>query len=254
MQDPGDLTVGQALDVGHEVGIAPDSILLGMAEERLPDAGDRRLREDSPLWQRALVEIRDALEVSVRLPLAPDAALSLVDDVMDRDAYQMTLEDRIADGERGASVSVFRRMHGKLFEHSSLHSALELSDGRVLAVAITPDLHGGSRLRLRIPLYERNTNLMLGSVTGIGGGVGGLGLGASGGGAVAGSVLAGSAGILPVLAVAIPAVAGAYLGLGVGLLAFRRLQKWGFKQGETALRQLARFLETEAARSLGSGA
>ena len=42
MQDPGDLTVGQTLTIGKEVGIAPDSILLGLAEERLPEGAGYR--------------------------------------------------------------------------------------------------------------------------------------------------------------------------------------------------------------------
>ena len=47
-----------------------------------------------------------------------------------------------------------------------------------------------------------------------------------------------------------PAVVGAYLRVGAGILGFRKLQRWGFGKGQTALAPLARALELEAEKGL----
>jgi hypothetical protein len=53
------------MDHPPEVGISPDSVLLGVAEERLPDGGELRPQGTSPLWHQVLVE---AVEVAVPPP------------------------------------------------------------------------------------------------------------------------------------------------------------------------------------------
>ncbi len=198
-----ELSVAELLEVGREVGISPDSVLLSVAEGRLPDGNELRPRRESPLWHRLLVEIRDALEVPLHLAVPPGVALQLLDEVMERQEYRMTLEDRIGTDADEAWVSVFRNAGGDgLFQGSDFHGTLHLTDGRVLVVAVLPDADGGSRVRIRMPLYERGVNLTFS--------------GASGGLA------------------------------GAGVLAFRKLQRWGFGKGRTALARLGRALEMEA--------
>lgn len=242
-----ELSVEELMEVAAEVGIGPDSVLVSVAEERLPDGSELRPRKESPLWHRVLVEIRDALEVSVRLAVPPGAALQLLDGVMGRREYRMSLEDRIGNDPDRASVSVYRNMGGDgLFEGSDFHGTLHLTDGRVLIVAVLPDPEGGSRVRIRMPLYERGVNLAISGVSGGVVGSAGASAGTALGEAVVGALLAGATGIGPLALVVTPAVVGAYLGVGVGILGFRKLQKWGFGKGQTALNRLARVLELEA--------
>lgn len=163
----------------------------------------------------------------------------------------MALEDRIEQESGEASVSVFRNVGSDgLFDQAPFHGALHLSDGRVLVVAVVSEPDGGSRVRVRMPLYERGVNLTISGGAGIGGGAAGAALGAAAGEAVAGVVLVGATGLLPLAAVVVPAVLGAYVGVGAGVLGFRRLQSWGFGKGHTALSQLARVLETAAGERL----
>jgi len=242
-----ELSVDELLEVGREVGISSDSVLLSVAEGRLADGSELRPRRESPLWHRILVQTRDALEVSVHLPLPPNDVLRLMDEVMGRREYRMSLEDRLGQDSEEGSVSVYRTMGAEgLFDQAPFHGALHLSDGRVLVVAVVPDQNGGSRVRIRMPLYERGVNLTISGGAGIGGGAAGASLGTALGEAVAGAVLAGATGLLPLAVVVAPAVLGAYVGVGAGVLGFRRLQTWGFGKGNAALSQLARLLEMEA--------
>jgi len=245
------LPLHELLSVAREVGISPDSVLIGVAESRLTDGRELRPRASSPLWHLLLVEARDALEVSVLLPSPPGAAVELLDRVLERPEFQMVLEDRLGDDLSEGSVSVFR-IGGSddEFEGSSFHDALELADGRVLIVAVVAEPGAGSRVRIRMPLYDRGTNLVLSAGSAGLTGAGGVSAGAALGEAVAGALLVGASGLLPVAAVVAPAVLGAYVGAGAGILGFRKLQKWGFGKGRSALNRLARTLEMEA-RSVG---
>lgn len=248
------LALPELLGVAQEVGISPESVLIGVAETRLADAGELRPRAASPLWHLILVETLDALEVSVRLPMAPDDAVRLLDRVLDRPEYQMSLEDRLGDDLAEASVSVFRKgASDDGAQGSSFHDALELADGRVLIAAVVAEPGAGSRVRIRAPLYDRGTNLALSAGTAGLAGAGGISSGAALGEAVAGALLVGTAGLLPLAAVVVPAVLGAYVGAGAGIVAFRRLQKWGFGKGRTALNRLARTLELEGRRDEDEG-
>jgi hypothetical protein len=243
------LPLRELLGVAGEVGISPDSVLISVAESRLADGGELRPRAASPLWHLVLVETLDALEVSVELPMAPDAAVELLDRVLERPEYQMALEDRLEDDPSGASVSVFRiGGSGGAFQGSAFHGALELADGRVLIAAVVAEPEGGSRVRIRMPLYDRGTNLVLSAGTAGLAGAGGVSSGAALGEAVVGAVLVGATGLLPLAAVVVPAVLGAYVGAGLGILGFRKLQKWGFGKGRAALNRLARTLELEGRR------
>jgi hypothetical protein len=249
-----DLSVPELLDVAREVGISPDSVLITLAQDRLADGGDLRPRETTPLWHLALVETVDALEVSLRLAQEPGSVLSLLDRVLGRPTYRMELEDRIQVDPSEASVSVFRASEsGGFFGGSSLHGAMEVADGRVLIVSVVAEPGGGSRLRIRMPAYERGTNLVLSAGAGGLAGVGGTSAGAALGEMAVGALLGGATGLLPIAAVVGPAVLGAYMGVGLGILGFRRLQKWGFRRGQIALNRLARVLEMEARDEVGKG-
>lgn len=246
------LSTAELLEVGREAGISPDSVLLSVAESRLADADELRPRGESPLWHRLLTEVRDALEVSVTLPLPPADAVQVVDEVMARREFRLSLEDRVGEGPDGETVSIYRNAGGEgALSGSGFHGALMLSDGRVLLVAVLPAEEGGSRVRIRMPLYERTTNLALSGVSAGTAGAGGLAGGAALGEALVGAILAGSTGILPLALVVTPAVAGAYLGAGAGVLAFRKLQGWGFGKGRVALNRLARVLEVAAGEGRG---
>jgi len=242
----------ELLGVAREVGISPDSVLIGVAETRLADVTELRPRAASPLWHQVLVETLDALEVSVRLPRAPDAAVELLDRVLQRPEYQMVLEDRLGDDPSEASVSVYRMGESDDdTQESWFHGGLGLADGRVLIAAVVAEPGGGSRVRIRMPLYERGTNLALSAGSGGLAGAGGVSAGVAAGEVVAGALMVGASGLLPLAAVVVPAVAGAYLGAGAGILGFRRLQKWGFGKGKTALNRLARTLEMEGGQDGG---
>jgi hypothetical protein len=243
--EPSAPSLPELLEVAREVGISIDSVLLSVAEGRLSDAEDLRPRRESPLWHRFLIEVRDALEVSLHLPLTPSDALEVVDAAMARPDYRMALEDRVGGEGDAPSVSVFRNPGGTL-ESSSFRDTLHLCDGRVVVVAIVSDPGGGSMLRLRMPLYERGMNLSLGGGAGVLGGAVGVSAGAAAGEAVVSALTAGAAGLLPLALVVAPAVLGAYGGFGLGVAGFRRLQRWGFGKGQTALNGLARVLELEA--------
>ncbi|CAN5675591.1 hypothetical protein BH23GEM11_BH23GEM11_07010 [soil metagenome] len=244
------LSVPELLEVGREVGIAPESVLLGLAESRLPDAPEVRPRRSAPAWQRILIDFRDALEVSVVLPLPPAEAREVVDSVLTGREFRMHLEDRIGDGPRGEEVRVYRTAshEGGFGGSNAFHSSLALSDARVLLVSVVGGSEGGqasgtSRLRMRMPLFERGTNLAIsGSAAGVVGASGAAG-GVALGEAAAGILLAtATGGLLPLAIVAVPAAAGALLGMGGGILGFRRIQGWGFGKGEAALRRVARAL------------
>lgn len=244
---PEELSVEGLLEVGREVGLAPDSVLLSAAEGRLADAADLKPRRASPLWHRVLVETRDALEASVHLPVTPAEALRILDDVMGREEYRMALEDRIGEDPEQPSVSVFRNVWTEgLSREAAFHAALRYADGRVLIVAVIPDRKGGTRLRIRMPLYERGVNLTLSGVAGAGVGASGASLGTAVGQVAVGAALGGATGVLPLAVVVAPAGVGGYVGLGAGILGFRRLQRWGFRRGQFALSQLVRALELEA--------
>jgi hypothetical protein len=245
--DARELSVAEMVEVGREVGISPDSVLLSVAEGRLPDGNELKPRRESPLWHRILIEVRDAVEVPLRLAVPPDVALQLLDEVMERQEYRMSLEDRMISEEDEASVSVFRNMAEEgVLPGSEFHGTLHLTDGRVLVIAVLPDPEGGSRIRIRMPLYERGVNLTISGVSGGVTGAGGASLGTALGEAMVGAVLGGATGILPLAMVVAPAVVGAYMGVGAGILGFRKLQRWGFGKGQSALVRLARALELEA--------
>ncbi len=246
VESPG-LPVPELLEVAREVGISSDSVLLSVAEERLPDGGELRPPGTSPLWHQVLVETLDAVEVPVLLPVDPAEALRLLDGTLARSEYRMVPEDRIQVEGSGETVSVFRAGEAVgFFGSSSFHGAMQVADGRVLLASIVADEGGGSRLRLRMPAYERGMNLALSAGAGGLGGAGGASAGAALGEAAVAGILGGAAGLLPLATVIVPAVLGGYVGVGLGVLAFRRLQKWGYQKGEEALKRLARLLEMEA--------
>lgn len=241
------LPVPELLEVAREVGISADSVLLSVAEGRLVDGGELRPGRKSPLWHQVLVETVDALEASLHLPQDPSAAARLLREVLARPEYRMELEDRIEVEASGESVSVFRAGEAVgSFGGSSFHATMLLADGRVLLASVAAVEGGGSRLRLRMPAYERGMNLALSTGAGGLGGLGGLSAGAALGEAVVAAAVGGATGLLPLAGVVVPAVLGAYVGAGAGILAFRRLQKWGFSKGQTALNRLARVLDMEA--------
>jgi len=241
------LPVPELLEVAREVGISRDSVLLSVAEERLPDGGELRPKGTSPLWHQVLVETLEAVEVPVHLPVEPAEALRLLDETLARPEYRMLPEDRIRVEQSGETVSVFRAGEAQgFFGSSSFHGAMQVADGRVLLASIVGDGRGGSRIRIRMPTYERGMNLALSAGAGGLGGAGGASAGAALGEAAVVGLLGGAVGLLPLAAVVVPAVLGGYAGVGLGVLAFRRLQKWGYRKGNEALQRLARSLEMEA--------
>ncbi|TVR61034.1 MAG: hypothetical protein EA422_13110 [Gemmatimonadales bacterium] len=247
--DASGLPVPELLAVAREVGISPDSVLLSVVEERLPDGGALRPPGTSPLWHQVLVETWDAVEVPVHLAVDPGEALRLLDEILARPEYRMVPEDRIRVEESGETASVFRAGEAQgFFRSSSFHGAMHVADGRVLLASIVGEGCGGSRVRIRMPTYERGMNLALSAGAGGLGGAGCANAGAALGEAAVAGLLGGGVGLLPLAAVVVPAVLGGYAGVGFGVLAFRRLQKWGYRKGEEALKRLARLLEMEARR------
>src|SRR5690606_23432999 len=101
-----------------------------------------------------------------------------------------------------------------------------------------------TRLRLFAPLFRRELNLAVS-----GGFTGAAAAGGSAGGAAAGGAIAGWLGVGSAALVAGPAVVGALLGGALGLAGYRRLYRWSWRKGETALQRLLRAVTQEAGSS-----
>jgi hypothetical protein len=239
---PGELPLDQVVKVAEEVGIDRDHVLLALAERRLPDAAELNRSRPRSLWARVLLEEPDGIEASSLVQAPPEAVVAALAKIADRDTFALDLEDRIGDEPAEHIVLVYRKRSSSLLGTPGFHGSMQASDARAVLATIHPE-GGGTRLRLRFPLYERRMNLALS------GGAGGLfGTGGTAGGLAIGEALVALVGAPPALAVA-PAAAGALAGGALGVWAFRRLQRWGYGEGRTALERLARAVTVEAESS-----
>ncbi len=239
------LSVRSVLEVAEEVGISPACVLMALGEDRLHDAHELRRvgAARRGRWTEFLLESVDALDVRLEIPASPQAVDRAVGRVMEKPEFRLTLEDREGSDPDRPMLRTYRIPGTGAFGSSShLEGAMELADGRVVLVVLEPS-PTGTLLRLRMPTFGGGGNATLSGssagLVGFGGGSAGLALGESVAG-LAGllsglGTVPGVVGLVSLALMVGPTMAGAALGAGAGVWGFRRLQRWGFGKGETAL-------------------
>lgn len=238
----------RVLEAAEEAGISVENVLLAVAERSLVDAAEIRPDRWSARWLRYLVNESDAIEVSRVLRAPVGEVADATERVTSRDPYRVVLENRWKGDADGPVVLVYRSQGVSFGMSSPFHSALELSDARVLLVSIrrTGDT---TRLRIRVPMYRQRLNLTL-----AGGSTGLFGAGGTAGGAAVGQAAAELVGIAAVPAAVGLGALGAIVGAGVGIWGFRRLHSWGGAKGREAVEQLARAITMETEDRPGDAA
>lgn len=231
------------MDAAVEAGISADHVLLALAERRLADWDAIRPERWTTRWLRRLVGDADALEVSRFVDVSPSTVLAAIGRVTADGEFALTAEGRFGeDPAQGVALVLRSAPSSTGTRPSAFHTSLDLADGRAVIASIRAE-DEGTRLRLRVPLYRRGLNLTLaGSSAGLAGG------GGAAGGVAVGDAAAGLFGAAALTGAWSGAVLGLLLGSGVGVWGYRRLYTWGVAKGETALRQLASAIATEAER------
>lgn len=233
------LSVEQVTEVAEEVGISRDKVLVALAEERLSDTGSRQAAKDPSPLVRLLVEDTKAVEVELVVDAPPTAVARALHRLTAGPDFSLTLEDRLAPDPEREIVVVYRNAGRSGLVSSEFHGAMHVSDARVVVASIA-GREEGSLVTLRFPTYERGVNLAVSGGAVVLGGSGGLASGVW-----TGEQLAALAGMGELVFVAYGALLGGLAGAGIGVAAFRRLQRWGYGKGREALRRLARALSLE---------
>lgn len=239
-EEPG-MSLAEVTAAAEGAGIHPDFVRVALAERRLPDADDiRRDRLPARVLRRVVSGDADVIEAERLIPAPAARVLEAVRRVFPQSPFMLVAEASLGDDPLRDGVLVYR-MASK--HEGEFARTMNLADARVLLVTLRAE-EGGTRVRVRVPLFRRGVNL-----------AGATGFSAGGGwlGGFGGTVLAGAVGVaaLPVI---VPA-AGLGALLGVGL--YRQLYRGLFRGGRAAVDQLlqAVALEAEPYRlSSGAGA
>lgn len=229
-----DMSLASAASAAEGAGIDPDHLRVAYAEQRLPDADELGHDRWTGRWLGRLLREPQSIQASRVIDAGPAGVLSAFESVTSGDAYRLSREDVIGEDPLRDAVLIYRAGEGGNASRS-FASGLFLSDARVLLVTIRPH-EGGTRLRIRAPLFRRGANLLL---TG-----GSAGLVGGGSASIAGSAATamGAAGAVA----AAPVAAGAVLGGALGVFAFRRVYRWARRKGVTAIDRLLRAVAAEA--------
>lgn len=247
LQDPDALPVSRVVEAAQEAGIAREHALQAVAEGRLVDAEELDPDRWTGRWLARLVGGGGAVEVT-RFVDAPIArVVEAVESVTSTEAFRLELEDRLGESAEGEALLVYRNVgSASWLAFSSFHGSVDIADGRALIVVLVGEA-GGTRLRVRMPLYRRGLNLL------VAGGAAGTGAtGGTAGGAAVGGAVAGALGMATLAGAVAVGALGAVAGIGAGLWAFRGLYGWGVRSGETALERLVRAIVLEAERDADS--
>ena len=237
VQDTSALSLEQVSAAAEGAGIDPDYVRIALAERRLPDINDID-RTKIPVLRRLLDYEVEAVEVSRWIPATAERAVAAVREVAPSDTYGLTLESTLGKDPSVDGVMVYRINDAKT--NSTFHSDTNWADMRVLLITVRPEADG-SRIRIRAPLFRRNTNV---AITGSFAAFNGF-WGFKVGGGIGGS-LAALLGVSSAAAVLGPAVAGALVGGGIGVGAYRYIYKWVTRGGESALNRLLQSIAMKA--------
>lgn len=234
LQRAGGMSLEQAVRAAEGAGIDPDHLRVAYAENRLPDADELGQDRWTGRWLDRVLREPQTIEATRTLAVGPADALRALEAVTSSDAYRLSREDVVGEDPLRDAVLVYRALEAGA-SGGSFQTGLFLSDARVLLVTIRPH-EGGSRIRIRAPLFRRGANLLL-----TGGSAGLFGGGSAG---IAGSAATamGAAGAVA----AAPVAAGAVLGGALGVFAFRRVYRWARRKGVTSIDRLLRAVAAEA--------
>ena len=222
--DPGELSLEHVTEAARGAGINAEFVHLALAEQRLPDATDLGHHTWKARWLQRIVRGPHFIERQRVIGADPTAVIAAFRRVAASAAYGLTPESAVGADPVRDGVLVYR-----LDSSTTFGSTMNFADARVLLVSVRPH-EGGTSLRIRVPLFRRGVNLVLGGVSGSLFGAGGVALG----GTIASAVGASA------LLLAAPAAAA---GAGVGIVAFRALYRGAIRQGE---KSVDRFLQTVA--------
>ncbi len=227
--EPGALSVAQVTAAAEGAGIHPDFVRVALAERRLPDAGELRHEHWTGRWLRRVIREPDTIECERIIGAAPQVVLAATRTIVTGHVYQLTAEDTTGDDPVRDGVLVYRIAGAG----TTFGTTMNFADARVLLITIRPH-EDGTRMRVRVPLFRRGTNLALtGATSGL------LGAGGWAAGGAIGAALGAAA------LVALPA-AGVLAGGALGVGAYRRAYRWARNQGTAAVTQLMQAIATEA--------